>query len=233
MIAIVPARSGSKGLPSKNLMKLCGKSLVQRAVETGRGSEYIDQVIISTDDETIAEEAMRWGALCPFLRPTRLATDDAPVIETYIYTIDRLNNEYQMIVNELCILQPTSPLRSVQDVNNAIRLFYDKNADSVVSYTRSHHPLEWHKQIDEDFSIQDPFDAIKIKNRQDYRSTYCPNGAVYVFKYSILLAGRYYTDKSYAYVMPKARSVDIDDALDFKFAETIFREDMAKNEYQD
>ncbi|MCF8095437.1 MAG: acylneuraminate cytidylyltransferase family protein [Desulfobacteraceae bacterium] len=221
IIAVVPARSGSKGLPNKNLMKLKGKSLVQRAVEAGLGSRHIEKVLISTDDPQIAEEAVEKGAWCPFLRPKELAADDSPAVETYIHIINKLKEGFDISFDALCILQPTSPLRQVRDVDAAIKLFFEKNADSVVSYCKAAHPLQWHRYVDANLVLREVFNDPRVKNRQEYSDTYLPNGAVFVFRPGIILKRLYYTENSYAYLMPKERSIDIDDWSDFKCAEAL------------
>ena len=150
MIAIVPARGGSKGLPGKNIKNLLGMPMIAYTIEEALKSKYITEVIISTDCNEIEKVAIKYGAKSPFLRPEYLATDSAKAIDNYIYTIDRLNKEFAYDIKDFVLLQPTSPLRTVEDIDKSIELFKDKNADSVVSYTEEHHPIEWHKYITED-----------------------------------------------------------------------------------
>ena len=116
------------------------------------------------------------------------------------------------------MLQPTSPLRLAEDIDGAIELFEKKQADSVISYCQEAHPVTWHKYLDEEGRFIDIFDA-NIRNRQENRVSYYPNGAVYVFRTSMIRDRQYYTEKSYAYVMPRTRSVDIDFIEDFEYAE--------------
>lgn len=224
MIAIVPARCGSKGLPGKNIKNLLGKPMIAYTIEEALKSKYITEVIISTDCADIEEVAVRYGAKSPFLRPEYLAGDNAKAIDNYIYTIDRLNNEIGYKIEDFIVLQPTSPLRSVEDIDGAIKLFKDKNADSVVSYTEEHHPIEWHKYITEDGRFENIFEE-KLLNRQEIKKSFYPNGAVFVFKYDLIKQGKYYSDDSYAYVMPRFRSVDIDTIDDFKYIEFLMRAD--------
>lgn len=222
MLAIIPARSGSKGLPGKNIRELFGKPLIAYSVEAALRSEAITEVVISTDDEIIADIAVKFGANCPFLRPPELATDSSLAVDAYIYTIERLMKERSTTINSVVILQPTSPLRLPADIDGCVDLFTKKSADSVVSYTEETHPITWHKYISNENRIENIFQE-EIKNRQDYRKSYYPNGAVYVFKYSILKGKIYYTEKSYAYIMPKNRSVDIDYLEDFKYVEYLLK----------
>ena len=218
MIAIIPARGGSKGLPGKNVRPLNGKPLIAYAVEEALKAKHIDRVIISTDDEEIARVAVEYGAELPFMRPAELASDTAMAIDNYIYTIGRLEEEDGKPIDAFVVLQPTSPLRIAEDIDGAIELFEQKDADSVISYCQEAHPVTWHKYLDEDGHFVDIFEA-NIKNRQENRESYYPNGAVYVFRTSMIRERKYYTDNSYAYVMPRIRSVDIDFIEDFEYAE--------------
>ena len=218
MISIIPARGGSKGLPGKNILPLCGKPMIAYTIEAAKQSKYIDHVIVSTDDQKIAEIALQYGAEVPFLRPDFLASDTAQAVDNYIYTIERLSKEWNTPIEEFVVLQPTSPLRIAEDIDGAIEMFMEKKADSVISYTPEAHPVRWHKYLDENNAFIDIFDTT-IANRQDLKTSYYPNGAVYVFRFSIIKKRKYYTDKSYGFVMPRVRSVDIDYKEDFDYVE--------------
>lgn len=218
MIAIIPARGGSKGLPGKNILPLCGKPMIAYTIEAAKQSKYIDHVIVSTDDQKIAEIALQYGAEVPFLRPDFLASDTAQAVDNYIYTIERLSKEWNTPIEEFVVLQPTSPLRIAEDIDGAIEMFMEKQADSVISYTPEAHPVRWHKYLDENNAFVDIFDTT-IANRQDLKTSYYPNGAVYVFRFSMIKERKYYTDKSYGFVMPRVRSVDIDYKEDFDYVE--------------
>ena len=218
MLAIIPARSGSKGLPGKNLKELNGKPLICYAIDQAKKSKFIDKIVVSTDDEDIANVAVNYGAECPFLRPEHLAKDDSLVNDTLIYTLDKLKNDFNYDTSEFILLQPTSPLRNVSDINSAIQLFRQKNADSVVSYVEESHPVFWHKFLDENMCFDDIFEQ-KMANRQEHRKSYYPNGAIYIFKKKLILENKWYSAKSFAYLMPRSRSVDIDTSDDFSYAE--------------
>lgn len=218
MISIIPARGGSKGLPGKNILPLCGKPMIAYTIEAAKQSKYIDRVIVSTDDQKIAEIALQYGAEVPFLRPDFLASDTAQAVDNYIYTIERLSKEWNTPIEEFVVLQPTSPLRIAEDIDGAIEMFMEKQADSVISYTPEAHPIRWHKYLDENNAFVDIFDTT-IANRQDLKTSYYPNGAVYVFRFSMIKERKYYTDKSYGFIMPRVRSVDIDYKEDFDYVE--------------
>jgi len=228
VIAVIPARGGSKGLPGKNIKVINGKPLIWYTINAAKNSRYIKNIIVSTNDNEIAEIAKKYDAEIPFMRPKELARDDSLAIDNYIYTIDRLNKEFNYGIVEFVVLQPTSPLRTSLDIDNATKIFIEKKADSVISVSEAIHPPVWSKTIDEKGILRDYFD-IKIgnKNRQDIEKAYMPNGAIFVFKFSLLKEKySYYLDKTYPYIMPLERSIDIDSKLDFEFAEYL----MKKNE---
>ncbi len=226
MLAIIPARGGSKGLPGKNIMSLSGKPLIAHTIEAAIESEYVSRVIVSTDDKDIADVAVLSGAEVPFLRPEELSGDKSKAIDAYIYTIDELKRTENIEYGEFVVLQPTSPLRTSEDIDLAIKLFSGKNADSVISCCLTRHPPQWAKTVDKSLKITSLFDIDKAsRNRQELEQTYIPNGAVYVFKTASLKKNlTYYTEKTFAYIMPDYRSVDIDTLMDFKFAEFIMKE---------
>ena len=223
MIAIIPARCGSKGLPGKNIRSLHGKPMIAYTIEAALESKYIEDVIVSTDCKEIEDMAKKFGAKSFFLRPEELALDSSKAINNYLYTINRLNDEFEYNIKNFIVLQPTSPLRALEDIDSAIKLFNHKKADSVVSYTEEYHPIEWHKHITEDGKFENIFDE-KLLNRQEYKPSYFPNGAIYVFSYELIKHNSYYGDNSYAYIMPRHRSVDIDTLEDFQYAEFLMRQ---------
>lgn len=223
MIAIVPARCGSKGLPGKNIKDLHGKPMIAYTIEEALKSKYITEVIISTDCSEIEQVAVKYGAKSYFLRPQELATDQARAIDNYLYTVDRLNRDFDFLIESFVVLQPTSPLRVVEDIDGAIELFNKKKADSVISYVEESHPIEWHKYLKADGRLESIFED-KLQNRQDIKKSYYPNGAVYVFDYKLIQSGKYYSNSTFAYIMPRSRSVDIDTIDDFKYVEFLMKE---------
>lgn len=218
MIAIIPARGGSKGLPGKNIKNLCGKPLIAYTIEAAKAAKNVSRVIINTDDEEIARIAMQYGAECPFMRPDFLASDEAKSIDVYKYAIEKIESDENTLIDNFVILQPTSPLRTLQDIDTAINIFYDKRAHSVVSYCAEHHPMKWHKYISAEGKFENIFEQT-LNNRQDERISYFPNGAIYVFRKDVIYSQQYYTDNSYAYIMDRKKSVDIDTIEDFEYAE--------------
>ncbi|MCC6181497.1 MAG: acylneuraminate cytidylyltransferase family protein [Bacteroidia bacterium] len=229
MLAIIPARGGSKGLPGKNIRNLCGKPLIAYTIEAALKSEFISRVIVSTDDVNIANISTKYGAENPFMRPPHLATDTALSIDVLKYTIETFEKIENRRIEEFMVLQPTSPLRNVEDINNAIQLFYEKNAESVISFCKEHHPIKWHRYIAEDASFIKIFET-NLNNRQDEKPSYFPNGAIFIFKRNVLKTRDYYSDKSYAYIMDRIRSIDIDTLEDFEFVEYLIKEKKIIND---
>lgn len=229
MIAIIPARGGSQGLPNKNIKYLAGKPLIAYTIEAARGSKYINKIIVSTDSEEIGLVAENYGAEVPFLRPGHLAGSDSKAIDTYFYTLERLKNEYRLNISEFIVLQPTSPLRTSEDIDSAIKLFRDSNADSVISFCESSHPPLWAKKITNE-RISDYFsEPAGNKNRQELDLAFIPNGAIFIFNYLFLKQnGSYYSDKTIPYIMPVERSVDIDSLMDFEYAEYLIIKNINK-----
>lgn len=231
MLAIIPARGGSKGLPNKNLRLLNGKPLICYTIEAALSCGNISHVIVSTDSEEIAEVARLAGAWVPSLRPAELATDTATSIDVYIYTLNLLKNNFNLDFKTFIVLQPTSPLRSLTDISEAIDLFNDNNADSVISFTKEQHPVYWHKSIDDKGNIANIFPEDSFSNRQEFPITYYPNGAIYIFKTNLIVEDhKYYTEKTLAYLMPRKRSVDIDDVDDFLYASFLQSRELLRKE---
>ncbi len=217
MFALVPARGGSKGFPGKNLAAFNGLPLVAHTVGTALEANRVDRVFVSTDCDKIQAVALDAGASSLGLRPSHLATDESEAIDVYLHFLHEFERQFDTSIDAIVILQPTSPLRVPLDVDRAIELFERTEADSVVAYTESKQPLSWHKKIDEDGKLVPIFEESKF-NRQQYDRTFYPNGAIYVFKTALLRSGHYYSDESYAYVMPWERSIDIDFENDLNLA---------------
>ena len=226
MIAIIPARGGSKGLPGKNILLLNGQPLINYTIQAAIQSKEISRVIVSTDSADIAAVARKAGAEVPFLRPKELATDSSLAIDTYLYTCERLSDNSNKPVEHIVVLLPTSPLRLSEDIDHAIEIFKEKNADSVISVTEMSHPISWVKEIDKNGVLRNYMldEGNKLSNRQEYQVKYIPNGSIYILKYSLLKRNRdYYSEKTYPYIMPRDRSIDIDDKIDFDMADFFMR----------
>lgn len=218
MIAIIPARGGSKGLPGKNIKKLLGKPLIAYTIEAALKSKTVSDIIVSTDCKKIASVAVNHGAKCPFMRPAALAKSTSNIVDAITYTITKLHKTQNYNIEEFILLQPTSPLRIAKDIDNAVKLFKKKKANAVISVTQSPQSLEWFKYLTPNNKIISIYKQNK-PNRQDYKKIYYTNGAVYVFNYGFFKKKSFYSDKTFAYIMPRNRSVDIDTMEDFLYAQ--------------
>ena len=229
MLAIIPARGGSKGLPGKNIRNLAGKPLICHTINAALKAKSITRVIVSTDDANIASIAEECGAEVPFMRPNELASDNSLAIDSYLYTIDRLASEGNIKIDSFIALLPTAPLRLAFDIDGAIEVFNTKEADSVISVTDAEVPVEWYKRINKNGILEDYFtNANTMKNRQEFDASYIPNGSIYIFNVDKLRSLRtYYMDKTFPYIMSRDHSVDIDEVLDFYWAEFLINKQQS------
>lgn len=217
-IAIIPARSGSKGLPDKNIKVLCGKPLLAYSVEAALQSGLFDIVHVSTDSEKYAEIAKSYGADVPFLRSAENSSDTASSWNTVLEVLQQYSKRGRTF-NNIMLLQPTSPLRTSEDITAAFALMADKKANAIVSVC----PAGYHHTLPADGSMTDfiPKEADS-KRRQEALLYYRVNGAIFLMNTAYFLADQYiYRQSCFAYIMDPIRSVDIDDKLDFLFAETV------------
>ncbi|MGR5325725.1 acylneuraminate cytidylyltransferase family protein [Vibrio alfacsensis] len=219
VIALIPARGGSKRLPRKNVLPLNGKPLIGWTIDAAKNSQYIDQILVSTDDQEIADVASDYGIAVPELRPTELAGDNSSTESVLFYSLTKFAFDADIVV----LLQPTSPLREAQHIDDALTLFEQRQAFSVVSVTPCEHSPLWANTLPENGSLGDFIKPEALHRSQDLQTFFRLNGAVYIFDISRLKEiGRLaYTEESYAYVMNNECSVDIDTQLDFLLAEKI------------
>ena len=219
ILAIIPARGGSKGLPGKNLRELCGKPLLAWSIGQAEKSKYIDDIIVSSDDDRIINVAKRYGARVPFKRPKYLATDKASGINVILQALAWLE-EHGELFDMVVVLQPTSPLRAAKDIDQAIELLFKARAQAVVSLCPAEHNPLWMNTLPESGCMKAFLPKQALANRQKLPQFYRLNGAIYIISGAYLKKCRtFYGDKTYAYIMPIERSVDIDTLLDFNFAE--------------
>ncbi|MGE4430278.1 MAG: acylneuraminate cytidylyltransferase [Sphingobium sp.] len=209
-IAIIPARGGSKGLPGKNIIDFHGKPLIHWTVWAALESGCFDQVIVSTDSEHIAEAAVKSGATFPGLRPSHLATDDASTIDVIAHVLEDHPAE------TVAVLQPTSPLRTSQDITGCIDLFKQIGGRPVVSVS----PAKPWLLKREETTCTPVFDFATRRQDTEF---FAPNGAVYIFSRQYLASGRVWWNDAALYVMPTERSIDIDTHADLIIAKALFQ----------
>lgn len=221
VLAVIPARGGSKGLSKKNIRDLAGKPLIAWTIEAGLASRYIDRLILSSDDEEIISVARHWGCEVPFVREDHLATDESTTIDVVLDAMERCPG-YDWVV----VLQPTSPLRTSADIDDCLGECMRQGARVGVSVSESLSSPYWMFNRDENGQLQAllPTDTF-FTRRQDLPKVYQLNGAVYVAECRWLRDNTtFISSQTFAYVMPKQSSIDIDDHLDFFQAEHLLSE---------
>jgi len=225
ILAIIPARGGSKRLPGKNALPLAGIPMINWSIEAAKNVPSITRVVVSTDCELIANIAETAGAEIPFLRPASLSSDTSRSEEVVRHALEHFKGMGELF-DYVLVLQPTSPLRSAADIQGAIDLLNVKNADSVISVCECEHSPLWSNTIDDSLSLVN-FIPKNLKNMrsQDLPKYYRLNGAIYLTKVEqFLQEDVLISDNSVAYIMDSHNSVDIDTKLDFMIAETILRD---------
>ncbi|MCR4657338.1 MAG: acylneuraminate cytidylyltransferase family protein [Lachnospiraceae bacterium] len=224
-IAIIPARSGSKGLKDKNIKPFCNKPLLAYSVEAAIGSGKYEVVHVSTDSEKYAEIAAKYGADVHFLRSPALSSDTADSWDVMTEVLERYKEEGREF-ETLTVLQPTSPLRSAKDIEAAFDLFRGKNANAVISVCEADHPPAWFHTLPQDGDMSAFGNADdNEKRRQDFSKHYRINGAIYLMRIPYFLEDHHniFRERAYAFIMDKRVSVDIDDQFDFDVAEAIYK----------
>ena len=215
VLALVPARGGSKGIPYKNLQKIKNRSLIEWTFLSAKKVPFIDTLVLSTEDSKIADEAQRIGYEI-LHRPLELAGDNSPTMDCVLHALEFFPN-YQWLL----LLQPTSPLRTHQDIQSAIELCIQKKALSCVSVCSVQHHPHFIVSLEDSF-LRPAFSDLHAKRRQDLPSLYAINGAIYFAKSAWLRKVKTFIHRetpTQAYIMPQSRSLDIDTFEDLYFAE--------------
>lgn len=220
-IAIIPARSGSKGLKDKNIKKLCGKPLIAYSIEAAIASGVFDEIMVSTDSEQYAEIAREYGAKVPFLRSEENASDTASSWDVVRETLEKYKQAGHTF-DTVCLLQPTSPLRTSQDIADAYALYKTKSASTVIGVCETEHSPLWTNTISDSLSMDNFVRKEAQVPRQMLSTFYRINGAMYIVSVDRIMKKENIYHNSYAYIMPQQRSIDIDSNLDFIIAESIF-----------
>ncbi|NTY98319.1 acylneuraminate cytidylyltransferase family protein [Acinetobacter radioresistens] len=220
--ALIPARGGSQRLPRKNVKILYGKPLIAWTIDVAKESKYIDSIVVSTDDIEIKDIAEKFGARVPFLRPKELSTDIASSFDVVKHAIEflNINKENHLII----LLQPTSPLRTVEELDRALELFIKKKASGVVSVSECEYSPLWANTLPESLSMSEFIrPEVQGKRSQDLPTYYRLNGSIYIYNINKLLESNsiFFDTNVYGYETNKNTSVDIDDELDFKLAQLL------------
>jgi CMP-N-acetylneuraminic acid synthetase len=226
VLALIPARGGSRRLPGKNLLKLCGEPITVWSVKAAQQSKYVDRIVVSTDSDEIAEVARAAGADVPFMRPNYLASDTASSLDVVKHALNELNQKgqcYEFIV----LLQPTSPLRTSKHIDESFELLQSKDADAIVGVTELDHPIELTNRLPDDLSMKGFFATDSHLRSQEFPKRYRVNGAIYLVRVESLIKENtiFLSDRIYAYKMDREVSVDIDTPYDLKLADALFDRD--------
>lgn len=219
ILAIIPARGGSKGLPGKNIRPLNGKPVIAWTIEAAHNATCLDRIILSSDCETIIHTAQTYGCEVPFVRAAKLAQDETPMMDVVFDAIHRCPG-YEWTV----LLQVTSPLRQAEDIDNAIRYCIEYNAPSCVSVCKAQENPHWMYTLSPDNKMQTLIKENTSTRRQDLPDFYSLNGAIYIARTDWLLHNhQFLSPETIAYVMPAERSIDIDTENDFLYLQLLLQ----------
>ncbi len=224
ILGIVPARGGSKGLPGKNIRPLLGKPLIGWSIEQAKASKLLDEIYVSTDSQEIADVCEQFGVKVPELRPAELASDTAPSSAFIVYTIELMESRGKHF-DYIALMEPTSPLRDPEDIDNAIMELIDKGQETIVGVCESEasNPSFLNK-INPDGTLAPYEGGFKTKRRQEIEPVYFHEGSIYVSSVeSYLRTKAFYHEHSLPYIVPKWKSFEIDDIVDFMVIEAIMK----------
>ena len=227
ILALIPARGGSKGVARKNVRLAGGRPLIAWSIEAARASRLVDRVVVSSDDDEIIAAARAWGAEVPFRRPGELARDETPAIDVALHALEVLGD-----FDYLVLLQPTSPLRTAAHIDDCIRLCDDAGTSSTVSVVAADPSPYWMYFVDPAGRMRPVIEGTaRATRRQDLPPAFALNGAVYVTRAADLRQGRRFVfDDTLASVMPAEVSIDIDTEEDFAAVQAILERNPRANE---
>ncbi len=222
--ALITARGGSKGIPKKNITKLCGKPLIHWTVESAMKSKYVDKIFLSTDNDEIISSVKKFPVEVPFKRPKNLSSDKATSTDVILHFIDwmkKSGNDY----DTLLLLQPTSPFRKSEHIDSSIKKFLgSEKALSLISVTENIKSPYLSRKISADGFVENLFNVKSEKRRQDIPVTYYINGAIYLININNFEKYKtFQTPKTLSYIMPYYSSIDIDEPMDLKIAELYYK----------
>lgn len=223
ILALIPARGGSKGIKNKNIIDLCGKPLISYTIEAAKRSGYIDEIIVSTDNQEIAEVARSYDAEVPFIRPASLAEDTSKTIEVVMHAINFLEQE-ERLFDTLILLQPTEPLRTSDDIDGAIKKYFLCGERGLVSVSEVDDNPILIRSIDTNDLLIPLINTGSTRRRQDMPIYYRVNGCIYINKVSEINESLSFNDNKLAYIMQREHSIDIDELKDLYLAKYYLEE---------
>lgn len=218
VVSIITARGGSKGIPHKNIKLLNGKPLIEYSIDESLSSKLINETYVTSEDKDIIQISMKSGANIIY-RPLELAQDDSSSVDVILHSLNYLeiNNK---LPDFFVLLQPTSPLRTSKDIDNAINLFINNDCDALVSVCELEHNALLNLTIKNNFLESNCDEKFLNMRRQELPTFYSPNGAIYIIKTKVIQKEKtFFPKKTIPYIMPQERSVDLDTEFDFKLAE--------------
>lgn len=225
ILAIIPARGGSKGVPKKNIKKLNGVPLIAHTLQEAEKSKYLGRIVVSTDDEEIADVARNFHGEVPCLRPAELSTDTATTVDCILHMVNYLKETEGYMPDYICLLQCTSPLRTCEDMDGAIEKLLTSEFDGIISVCEAEANPYWTNVFEKDKLKYFIEEGKNITRRQDLPEIYRYNGAIYMIKTDVFIKEKAFeTDNITGYVMSNDNSVDIDTLTDFKIAEILMKE---------
>lgn len=227
-MVVIPARGGSKGIPHKNIIDVCGKPLIAYTIEAAKQSKYIDKIIVSTDDIEIKNVSLKYGAEVPYLRPKQISKDDSKSIDVILHTIDYFENNGERY-DYIILLQPTSPLRTHLDIDIAIEKIINEAAHSLVSVCEvSENPVLMRIISENKLQPIVSFNGSNLR-RQELPIFYKFNGAIYINSVEMLLGEKQFVNEdTVPFIMEQDKSTDIDNLLDLKLVEAILQQNSNK-----
>ena len=219
IVAIIPARGGSKGIQRKNIKELDGKPLIAYIIETALKVEELDRVIVSTEDEEIAEIAKKYGAEVPFIRPEELTKDETPTLPVLQHTVKYLEEQESYRPDIIVLLYATSPLLRAERVSEAIRMLKEGGFESILSVVED----QGHYWLEKDGKYERMYPKV-VKNRQFTMPLFKENGAIYVYRRDILMKGGIIDDTTRGLlIMQREESIDIDEPIDFEITKLLIK----------
>jgi CMP-N-acetylneuraminic acid synthetase len=224
VLGLIPARGGSKGIPRKNIALVAGKPLLAWSVDSARASRAFDRLIVSTEDSEIAAVSRGCGAEVPFVRPAELSRDDTPGIDPVLHALEALSRQGYR-ADWVMLLQPTSPLRAPEDIQGALELRTRRAARSIISVCEATHPPSWLRRLDPEGQLLEYFPEEEDRpTRQALPKAYALNGAIYLAPWDVLDRERTFSPaRTFGYVMPRERSLDVDSPWDLELADLVLR----------
>lgn len=221
VLGVITARGGSKGIPFKNITLVAGKPLIGHTIEAALGSKRLDACTLSTDSQAIADCAAGFGLPAKALRPTHLATDTASNIDAAIFAVQQFEQSEHHLVDVIVLLQPTAPMRTSVDIDNALDLFFSAGTKSLISVYEGNNIHPNIMYFERNSRLESVITADTIPGRrQEFQPVYVRNGALYIATRDQLFNNRTFVDNApVAYVMPRSRSVNIDEPFDLEMAE--------------